>query len=251
MDQLICLYKPLGLTPLQAIERFVAKRKEYKGKKASYCGRLDPLAEGVLLMLAGEGTKQMQTYMGLDKTYEAEIILVLNTDTLDLLGLATKGEQIAIDEKVLKKKIRNFVGNYTQEIPAYSSFIVKGKALWMHARSGNLDQIILPQTKVKIKKILVGDVYTIQSSRLLKEIKKKVGLVVGDFRQEAIIARWEELLSGKQDAFTVVKVTIDCSSGTYIRAIARDVGREYGGGILLSLKRTKVGKFTIKNCEKV
>ena len=98
---------------------------------------------------------------------------------------------------------------------------------------------------VIIKKVKVNSIYQISNSRLLKYIISKINKVKGDFRQRDIVNNWNKLL--KEDKkYYVLNVTISVSSGTYIRAIADDFGREYGGGLLLSLKRVKVGKFGIR-----
>ena len=84
----------------------------------------------------------------------------------------------------------------------------------------------------------------------MKYIVSKINKVKGDFRQEDIVNNWNKLL--KEDKrYHVLNITLSVSSGTYIRAIADDFGKSYGGGLLLSLKRTKVGKFDIKKSLKI
>ena len=100
-----------------------------------------------------------------------------------------------------------------------------------------------------IKNIRINNIYFINNKKLLKNILRKIDLVKGDFRQNEIKQRWEELFDSenKNKKFLVVDLTINCSSGTYIRAIADDLGSNYGGGLLMSLKRTKVGRFEVKD----
>ena len=251
MKNILAVYKPVGITPLEAVMRYKQKHPQYRTKKMSYPGRLDPMAEGVLVLLAGEDTKKMISFMKHDKEYVADILLGLSTDTLDILGMPVKGDAGVIDEKLLKKKIKSFKGNYQQKIPAYSSIRVKGKPLFYYARRGEIDDVEVPTNNVKIQDISILDVYTISAQRLLKELIKKISLLSGDFRQEEIIAAWKQLLEVSSEKFTVAHVKINCSSGTYIRAIARDVGKEYGGGMLINLKRTRVGDVGVKDCERI
>ncbi|MEK6831011.1 MAG: hypothetical protein AABX77_03190 [Nanoarchaeota archaeon] len=285
MKKAINLYKPVGITPLEAINRFREINKNYSGKKMSYAGRLDPMAEGVLLVLLDKETKKIGEYLGFDKEYRAEILIGISSDSNDVLGIAeidkvaktnkkeltgnkinkefnqlSWNKQITEDNKnnrlldinnedkeelikKLKKKIKSLKGIYDQKIPDYSSYKIKGKPMFYYARKGELVNEV--KNKVYIKGIKINYVYRINSRKLLKYILNKINKVTGDFRQEIIKDKWKELLEKSDEKFLVVDVTISCSSGTYIRAIADDIGKEFGGGLLLSLKRTRVGKFDV------
>src|SRR5690606_34034568 len=89
MQEILKLYKNLGETPLECIERFRAEHPEYAETKMTYLGRLDPMAEGLLLVLAGN-TKDREKYLALDKTYEFEVLWSFETDTYDTLGLVSE-----------------------------------------------------------------------------------------------------------------------------------------------------------------
>jgi len=266
MKKIINLYKPVGLTPLQAIEKFREKHREYKNKKMSYAGRLDPMAEGVLLVLVGEENKKIRQYLGLDKEYRAEILFGFCSDSHDVLGIAEMGGQVGqIPTKELKKKLKGLKGLYEQKIPKYSSYRIKGRPMFYYALRGKEVEDV--KKVVEIKDIKINSVYKIGSGKLLKYVLKKINKVSGKFRQEEIIDKWKEVLKGSEDResaryrnkdpptqplnvlqtrlFFVVDVTISCSSGTYIRAIAEDVGKDFGGGLLLGLKRIRVGGFGV------
>lgn len=81
------LYKNLGETPNEAILRYKAENPIYKDQSMTYAGRLDPMAEGLLLVLSGNELQNKDKYLGLRKTYEVEILWGFQTDTLDVLGL--------------------------------------------------------------------------------------------------------------------------------------------------------------------
>ena len=87
---IITLHKEQGETPLECIERWRAEHKEYLGIALSYLGRLDPMAEGVLLVAVGEENKNREAYLGLDKEYEFEVLFGFETDTYDLLGVVVR-----------------------------------------------------------------------------------------------------------------------------------------------------------------
>src|SRR6185436_8316630 len=87
-SEVLRLCKNLGETPLACIERFRSERPEYAKTNMTYLGRLDPMAEGLLLVLAGN-TKDKQQYLDSDKAYEFEVLWGFETDTYDILGLVT------------------------------------------------------------------------------------------------------------------------------------------------------------------
>ena len=274
MKKILNLYKKVGWTPLETIEKFKLKNPAYKSKRMGYAGRLDPMAEGVLIVLCEEENKKIAQYMGFDKEYVAEFLLGFASDSNDVLGIAEPGIGNSIEgtrdkllesekgniflgnnktdeeiQKELKKKIKGFVGKYEQKIPKYSSYRVKGKPMFHYARKGvEVDDVM---RKVLIKKIKVNSIYQITNTRLLKYITDKVGKVNGDFRQLEILKNWGKLLK-KDESYYVMNVTLSVSSGTYIRAIADDFGEQMEmGGLLMSLKRTRVGKFELRESKRV
>jgi tRNA pseudouridine55 synthase len=252
MKSVINLYKPVSMTPLEAVEKFRIQHKEYSKIKMSYPGRLDPMACGVLLLLVGDENKKMKQYMGLDKEYRAKILLGFSSDSHDILGLGVKGDFCELEIKEIKKVLKGFKGSYLQKLPVYSSYKIKGKSLFYYARSGRLDEVKIPSKNVKINDVKVEGIYQIGSGKLFKEINKKVSDVNGDFRQDEIVERWKELLVNEDEKFLVVDVVISCGSGTYIRAIARDFGLKIGcGGLLLGLERLRVGKFVVRESERL
>jgi tRNA pseudouridine55 synthase len=86
-DQVLKLYKKVGETPLECLERFRKNHPKFKNQKMTYAGRLDPLAEGELLVLVGESCKNKEKYLKLDKEYLVDILFGFETDSYDLLGL--------------------------------------------------------------------------------------------------------------------------------------------------------------------
>ena len=90
------VFKPIGISPLDAIKTLKEKYPELKDEKMTYAGRLDPLAEGVLLILAGNAVHEKEKYLKLDKEYEGEILFGFTTDTYDILGLPKKNNHALI-----------------------------------------------------------------------------------------------------------------------------------------------------------
>jgi len=239
------LYKKEGQTPLEAMEEFRKENLEYKDQKMTYAGRLDPMAEGVLLILTGEDCKEKQKYLGLNKEYEFEILWGFQTDTYDILGIPTwtSDVQVAQHSNILKNvgMLGEMKGKFIQKYPPYSSMTVNGKQLFQWAREGRLDEIKIPEQEVEVYSTeLLGERY-LSSEELMENILRRIDKVNGDFRQEEIKNKWSDILSrletGFPSRFLISRVKIKCSGGTYIRGIVNDLG-----GTVFSLKRTKIYK---------
>lgn len=247
MQKVIVLNKKEGETPLQALECFRAKHKEYKDLKMTYAGRLDPMASGVLLVLAGEETKNKDKYLGLDKEYDFEILFGFATDTYDILGKVIKARNLIAKkedlEKIIQKELKNFKGKIIQAYPIYSSKTVLGKQLFQYAREGEIVEI--PEREIDVKKINLIKIKRIKGDALKNKIHKRIGSVVGDFRQKEIIKIWDKMIDENQYYF-VASLNIKCGSGTYVRGIANSLGENINiPALAWSIKRTKVGRYNI------
>ena len=266
-DKILNIYKPVGISPLDAIKALKEKHPELKDEKMTYAGRLDPLAEGVLVILAGNAVYEKEKYLKLNKEYEAEILFGFNTDTYDILGLPENNPQSSpISRFNLDIGVKKLEGGISLPLPPYSSYKIKGKPLFQWARDGKLGEIEIPmrQTKINSAELLSFD--KISGQKLLEKIEQKINSVQGDFRQKEILKKWQGKMlpnlsdlpatlslarragSKNKEAFWIAKIKINCSSGTYIRSIAHHLGKELKiGGVILSLTRTKVGNFEIKD----
>ncbi len=252
MKKVVKIYKPIGQTPLQAINEFRQNNPEYKDIKIGIAGRLDPLAYGVLLLMIGAETKNRDKYLSLDKEYEFEVLFGISTDTYDVLGLinnVTIGQlnNFFSSSQNLKKKIKLFIksklGKQTQAYPSYSSKEVLGKPLFQWAREGRLGEIEIPDKKVEIYKFELLDIKNVATLKIRKKMFENIGKVSGDFRQEEIIKKWEDFFQNNKDqVFITARFRISCSSGTYVRSLANEMGEKFGSGaIAIDILRTKVG----------
>ena len=249
LKEIILLDKKEGQTPLEAIENFKIKNPEYKDISMTYAGRLDPMASGVLIILAGKEIKQKEKYLCLDKKYDFSVLFGFSTDTYDILGKVIKTnaniQKKFITKKDFTKKIKNnlkyFKGKISQEYPVYSSKAVKGKPLFVYARLGK--KVALPKKEVFIKQIIFKKVKKISGEKLLSNITRRINRVGGDFRQEQIVKLWKKKLSGKNFSklFFLAHFTVSCSSGTYVRQIANNLGiRMKIPALAFTIKRTKI-----------
>lgn len=258
------IFKPIGISPLDAIKSLKEKYPKLKNEKMTYAGKLDPLAEGALIILAGNAVYEKEKYLKLDKEYEAEMLFGFETDTYDILGLPKNVQQPApISRTVLDGLIKRFEGKIVLPLPPYSSYKIKGKPLFQWAREGKLSEIEIPMRQTKINSAELLNLDEISGQKLLKIIEQKINSVQGDFRQKEILNQWQKMLPLPSDRcfagtfenqkkyskkYQVAKIKIACSSGTYIRSIANELGKKLKtGGVILSLTRTKVGEFEIKD----
>lgn len=231
------LYKQRGETPLQCIERFRDKNPELKKEKMSYLGRLDPLAEGVLIVANGVHAKRREEFLSLDKEYEFACIFGFATDTYDIMGKITRAKKIdEISEMDLARICQLYEGEREQEYPLYSSKYLSAKKK-------------PPQSKkIKIHKMHFEGLQTLSGKELFGRILMDIGRVKGDFRQTEILEEWKGVLFDKEERYFLAHFSAIVSSGTYIRGIVNDIGATLGcGATTLSIKRTRVGDYKMED----
>lgn len=250
MNYVKYVWKPIGLTPLEAIEKLRLDHPELYKEKISYAGRLDPMAEGILILLIGEENKNRDKYLGLKKEYESEIIFGISTDSNDGLGLIEKVDYKEIDKNEIEKTLKELVRKQSQKYPVYSSKTVKGKPLFWWARNNKLNEINIPSKKIEIYSIEILEFKNIAATEMVDTIINNIKKVNGDFRQIEIINNWQEFLINNQNKeFQKIKIKISCSSGTYVRQIANELGEKLGtAAFAYSIKRTAIGIIKEKDC---
>lgn len=238
------IYKKAGETLAGLVARFRKEQSFDESLPITYAGRLDPMAEGLVILLTGEACKQKEEYLGLDKTYTFEVLFGVATDTFDMLGLITETKEMNPTAEQIEKAIEQVKRVTTFSYPPFSSKPVDGVPLFIHAKAGTL-----PDTLPTLN----GKIYTsILQNTAIRPVKELVGnsieimqKVEGDFRQEEIIKGWEKFLENNKDKKCVVATfEATVSSGVYVRTIATLIGEALGGvALAYSIKRTKVGDF--------
>lgn len=239
------LHKKLGETPFETVIKFKSEHPEYKEVPMTYAGRLDPMAEGVLLVLSGEGVMEKEKYLDLPKTYEFEVLWGVSTDTLDLLGLVQECESSHVESEQVQKYLKNSIGKFQQIYPVYSSRPVNGKSLFQWAREGRIGEIDIPKHEVEIFEAEYISRRAILKDDLLKDIQVKVSLVNGDFRQKEILEKWDEVLSQSNVIkFTIDTIKMKVSSGFYVRQFVSDLAENFGlHAVAFGIQRRKIGDY--------
>ena len=244
------LYKKMGETPLECLNRWKKANFEHKNIKMTYAGRLDPMAEGELLVLVGEECNDKEKYLGLDKEYEFEVLFGFETDTYDVLGVPNVGVappslgdyDVVGHQERIERFFKSMRGKQIQKYPPFSSKTVNGKAMFELTKAGELNKSEIPEREIEIYKTDFIKSYWITGRDLKAEIFKRILLVRGDFRQEEILEKWNDLLSGREkERFLISKIKIKCSSGTYVRGLVNSLGERIDyPALVFRIKRTKV-----------
>jgi tRNA pseudouridine55 synthase len=253
-SNILNLYKPLGISPLDLIKVFKDKYPYLRGKKMTYAGRLDPMAEGVVLVLVDEELKKFHQHLKYNKKYRAQITFGFETDTYDILGLPKLIDCSPLDKKEIKETINSFQDQFKFKIPPFSGYNMKGKPLFKWALEGKLDEINIPEKIVKINDIKINSIGEITKESFSNLVNNKIKRVIGNFRQERILKEWNQLFSENiiENKIQIINLEMDVGSGFYVRSFAHKIGKILNrGGILSSLTRTQVGKWTINDSIKI
>ena len=205
---ILIINKPKDMTSRDVVN--IASKK-LGTRHIGHTGTLDPIATGVLVLGVNEGCKIIELLTSVEKEYIAEVLVGVETDTLDSTGKVINTYNIEnLDDSKINEVLNSFIGKYEQEVPKYSAVHVDGKRLYEYAREG-LD-VVLPKREVEIKEI-----------ELVSSLEKENNLYKFSFR-------------------------VVVSKGTYIRSLIRDIGLKLGVACTMNnLKRTKQGNFNIND----
>ena len=241
-EGLFLIYKNPGETLASLVERFRSQQNILKNTPITYAGRLDPMAEGLVLLLTGEACKRKDEFLGLDKTYVFEVLFGVATDSFDMLGLVTETKEYLPTEDKLIKSLEKIKDTKTFSYPPFSSKPIDGKQLFVHAKAGTLPKE-MPTMEGEIKEIYLKSLRTASLSEAIKEKIEIIQKVEGDFRQKEIIESWQKLIDQLDNKkYLVATFEAVVSSGVYIRTLATMFG---GPALAYSIKRTKVGEYKI------
>ena len=202
-------------------------RRRLGTRRVGHAGTLDPDATGVLVVGVGRATRLLRFLAPLPKSYEAEVVLGVETSTLDASGTTTAVHEmgsVTLDQA--RAAAQGLVGDLDQIPPMVSAVRVGGRRLHQLAREGvEVERQTRPVT-----------VHRFDVTALLDPPAVAITTAEG--------ARTEE--------GAVLRVEVDCSSGTYVRVLAADLGRALGGGAhLRRLRRTAIGPFTVARARSV
>lgn len=215
--ELFCIDKPLRWTSFEVVKRIRARLRKHLGIKSvrvGHAGTLDPLATGVLLVCTGRMTKRIEQLQTGIKEYVAGIRLGATTPSFDLETEvdATYPWQHITRERVEEVLQHRFTGTIEQVPPKFSACKVDGKPAYVLARKGR-------EVEIRPKTLVIDEI---------------------------------EVIDCGLPAEPTLTIRVVCSKGTYIRALARDIGEALGSGAhLTSLRRTRIGDVRVEQCSSV
>jgi tRNA pseudouridine(55) synthase len=236
-------YKYRGETLSVFLDRIRLEKDISEDIPMTYAGRLDPMAEGVMLVLVGEACKEKDSYLGFDKTYDFEIMLGVSTDTYDVLGfISSLVIPVSVQEESIEEGLSVLSIKTSWPYPPYSSRTVNGKPLFMYTREGSAPEE-MPHKEGSIKTLALKEVFEVSLKGAVNEIIKDIGTVTGDFRQEETIVQWKYITETyPEEKLVFISCTATVTSGVYIRTIAHELGNILGcGALAYSIKRTQIG----------
>ncbi len=212
--EILAFDKPLHWTSFDVVNRvrgMLCRALGVKKLKVGHAGTLDPLATGVVIVCTGRQTKRIDELMNHTKEYVATLQLGATTPSYDMEHpVDATFPTTHITRELIDEVLPTFIGEQWQVPPVYSAVKINGKRAYEYARKGKQDDI---------------------------EIKPKL-LVIDELELQHFNAETMQLT-----------LRVVCSKGTYIRALARDIGeRLESGAYLTSLRRTRVGDYTIDKC---
>ena len=183
-------------------------RKLAATKRVGHGGTLDPFASGVLPVFLGHATRVVEYHLGDRKGYRATVCFGATSTTDDLEGELTPSDGPAPTEAAVRAALPDLTGTITQRPPAYSAIKVGGRRAYALARAG--EAVELAEREVTIHSLDLVD--------------------------------WD----GSDPTRPVAILEVSCSAGTYVRALARDLGANLGSGAYLgALVRTSSGPFSL------
>jgi tRNA pseudouridine55 synthase len=206
--EVLLVNKPKGWSSFDVVKKL---RSLFHIRKIGHAGTLDPMASGLMIIVTGRKTKEMEKFKGLEKEYEGVMEIGARTKSFDTETEVYERRPLKeVTEERVRSLFKDFTGEIEQVPPVYSAVKVQGRRLYKYARKGKT--VDLPRRKVSILEFEPIEI------RLPKSDVDPPGV-----------------------SFRLV-----CSKGTYVRALVEDFGQRLGcGAYLKSLIRTGIGNYRL------
>ncbi len=214
--QILYFNKPLGFTSFKLVNdvRYALCRGlKIKKLKVGHAGTLDPLATGVMIICTGRATKRIEEFQYQTKEYLATLELGATTPSYDMEKPIDKTYDYShITEAKVEEALKHFVGCIEQVPPVFSACKIQGRRAYDMARDGE-------EVNLKPKTLVIDEIELL------------------------------DFVDGNEQQRPLATIRVVCSKGTYIRALARDIGEDlHCGAYLTSLQRTRVGDVRVEQC---
>ena len=246
------VYKPPGILGTKIANNY---KEKYNKNKVCICGKLDPMAEGELLLLYNENCKNMNKYLSHNKTYQFTVLWGFKTSSDDTLGIINNTKLITdtnIDYNYIESELQDFIGTYNQQFHKYSAKPVHNNcgekhSLWNWTNLNRLDEIVIPSKTVNvdyIKQLKTEKKNFNQLKQNIISILEKIDTTNNTFCKNNAIYNWntfnyEDLYNTSDVYITTFEAHV--STGYYIRQFISDFGEKTGLlGTALNINRIKI-----------
>jgi len=246
------IYKPPGILGTHIANEYKIKLKK---NKVCICGKLDPMAEGQLLLLFDDNCKNMNNYLNNSKTYKFTVLWGFKTTSDDTLGLITNTRKITpcdINYNYIESHLKHFIGQYNQQFHKYSAkhvYNITGEkhSLWKWTNLNRLSEINIPRKLVTvdyIKQLKTEKKNFYDLKKDILEILYRIDDTTNSFCKNNAINNWNifdyKTLYNTNNVYITTFET-HVSTGYYIRQFINDFGKQTGLlGTSININRTRI-----------
>ena len=254
--EVLAFDKPLTWTSfnlVKVVRNNLSRRLGLKRLKVGHAGTLDPLASGVMILCTGKCTKLIDQLQAGTKEYVATFRLGCTTPSfdaehpIDAIYPTSHITQAAVEEALSR-----FRGSIWQVPPVYSACKVEGRRAFDYIRQG--EDVELKAKELVIDELELLDLHLPEQGLIsphTDEVAKmaREDIHIKDYGRDKETYEIAEATNIDTEHLSYLQIRVVCSKGTYIRALARDIGQALGSGAyLIGLRRTRVGDIRVEDC---
>lgn len=245
--------KPLTWTSfnlVKAVRNSLSRRLGIKRLKTGHAGTLDPMATGVMIVCTGKCTKLIDKLQAGTKEYIATLRLGCTTASFDAEHEIDGTYPTAhITREMVDEVLSRFRGEIMQIPPVYSAVKVDGKRAFSYAREN--EEVELKAKPLVIDELELLDINLPEQNVISPNAVEVAGMIKSGVRIKDFGRKLQHIedVEVESEVIPYIKIRVVCSKGTYIRALARDIGEALqSGAYLIGLRRTRVGDIRIEDC---
>ena len=254
--EIVAFDKPLTWTSfnlVKVVRNNLSRRLGIKRLKVGHAGTLDPLASGVMILCTGKCTKLIDRLQAGTKEYVATLRLGCTTPSFDAehpIDATYPTAHITADG--VNEALKRFRGSIWQVPPAYSACKVDGRRAFDYKRMG--EDVELKAKELVIDELELLDLHLPEQGIIsphADEVARmaRADVHIKDYGRDKEAYEIADATDVDASTLAYLQIRVVCSKGTYIRALARDIGEALGSGAyLIGLRRTRVGDIRIEDC---
>jgi len=246
--EILYIDKPYRWTSFDVVNKvrwLLCKRLGMKKLKVGHAGTLDPLATGVMIVCTGRATKRIDELQAHTKEYVATLRLGATTPSFDLeqpIDAYYPTEHIT--RELVEEALKHFLGRIEQIPPSYSAVKVDGKRAYDLARKEK-------EVELKPKVLVIDEIELVDCCLTLAgPVAHESHTIIPRtaMRNKAFLTS-PAVPEDSPEGYPSITIRVVCSKGTYIRALARDIGQALNSGAhLTALRRTRIGDVRVEDC---